>query len=379
MGRPRGRRARRAARTSRPRSTGTARRSTCSAPTSSEQGYDLRFALEPKPNEPRGDILLPTIGHALAFISELDHPELVGLNPEVGHEEMAGLNFAHGLAQALWHDKLFHVDLNGQHGPASTRTCASAPATCAAPSGPSTRCSGARHRPRATTAIVHFDYKPPRTEDDGRRLGVGPRLHAQLPDPARAGAGVPRRPRGRRGPGGGRGDELDVPTLGDGESLADLRGRAYDVDALADRSVALEALDQLAMEHLLGVALSTVDLTRRNDDDPTDHAVHRPVGRPAVRGDVAGSPPDWGYDGLEIACWGDHFDPWQAVEDDGYIQAKLDLLEKYGLQASARSPTTSRARRSATTRSTRGTRRSSPPRSGATATPRVCGSGRPRR
>ena len=70
-------------------------------------GYDIRFAIEPKPNEPRGDILLPTIGHPLAFLNELEHPELVGLNPEVGHEEMASLNFAHGLAQALWHGKLF--------------------------------------------------------------------------------------------------------------------------------------------------------------------------------------------------------------------------------------------------------------------------------
>ena len=82
-----------------------------------EQGYDIRFALEPKPNEPRGDILLPTIGHALAFIYTLDDPDLVGLNPEVGHEEMAGLNYAHGIAQALWQEKLFHIDLNGQHGP----------------------------------------------------------------------------------------------------------------------------------------------------------------------------------------------------------------------------------------------------------------------
>ena len=82
-----------------------------------EQGYDLRFAIEPKPNEPRGDILLPTVGHALAFINELEHPELVGVNPEVGHEEMASLNYAHGIAQALWHGKLFHIDLNGQNGP----------------------------------------------------------------------------------------------------------------------------------------------------------------------------------------------------------------------------------------------------------------------
>ena len=82
-----------------------------------DKGYDIRFALEPKPNEPRGDILLPTIGHALAFINELEEPDRVGLNPEVGHEEMAGLNFAQGIAQALWHGKLFHIDLNGQHGP----------------------------------------------------------------------------------------------------------------------------------------------------------------------------------------------------------------------------------------------------------------------
>ena len=82
-----------------------------------EQGYDIRFAIEPKPNEPRGDILLPTIGHAISFINELADPELVGINPEVGHEQMAGLNYAHGIAQALWHGKLFHIDLNGQHGP----------------------------------------------------------------------------------------------------------------------------------------------------------------------------------------------------------------------------------------------------------------------
>src|SRR5262249_42355046 len=69
-----------------------------------ERGYGIRCAIEPKPNEPRGDILLPTIGHALAFITTLAEPDRVGLNPEVGHEEMAGLNFAHGLAQALWQD-----------------------------------------------------------------------------------------------------------------------------------------------------------------------------------------------------------------------------------------------------------------------------------
>jgi xylose isomerase len=79
-----------------------------------EQGYDLRFALEPKPNEPRGDIFLPTVGHALHFISTLQRPEMTGVNPEVAHETMAGLSFHHAVGQALWAGKLFHIDLNAQ-------------------------------------------------------------------------------------------------------------------------------------------------------------------------------------------------------------------------------------------------------------------------
>jgi xylose isomerase len=78
------------------------------------QKYNLKFALEAKPNEPRGDIYLPTTGHMLAFIYTLDHPEMVGLNPEVAHEQMAGVDFSHGVAQALEAGKLFHIDLNDQ-------------------------------------------------------------------------------------------------------------------------------------------------------------------------------------------------------------------------------------------------------------------------
>jgi xylose isomerase len=78
------------------------------------QRYPYRFALEPKPNEPRGDIYLATIGHALAFVETLDHPEMVGLNPEVAHDTMAGLDFTHGVAQAIDAGKLFHIDLNDQ-------------------------------------------------------------------------------------------------------------------------------------------------------------------------------------------------------------------------------------------------------------------------
>lgn len=82
-----------------------------------DQGYDYRFALEAKPNEPRGDIYLPTTGAMLAFIATLDHPEMVGVNPEVGHEQMSGLNFYHVVAQAIEAGKLFHIDLNDQKGP----------------------------------------------------------------------------------------------------------------------------------------------------------------------------------------------------------------------------------------------------------------------
>jgi xylose isomerase len=79
-----------------------------------ERGYDLTVALEPKPNEPRGDLFLPTVGHALAFVGELEWPDMVGLNPEFAHETMSGLSFTHAVAQTLWHGKLFHIDLNGQ-------------------------------------------------------------------------------------------------------------------------------------------------------------------------------------------------------------------------------------------------------------------------
>src|SRR5699024_7446351 len=125
-----------------------------------DKGYDLRFAIEPKPNEPRGDVLLPTVGHALAFINELEHPEMVGVNPEVGHEQMAGLNFVHGISQALWHGKLYHIDLNGQRGVKYDQDLR----------------FGAGDLKEAFflvdllenggyTGPRHFDFKPPRTED----------------------------------------------------------------------------------------------------------------------------------------------------------------------------------------------------------------------
>ena len=126
-----------------------------------DQGYQIRFAIEPKPNEPPGDILLPTIGHALAFINALEHPQIVGVNPEVGHEEMASMNYAHGIAQALWHGKLFHIDLNGQHGPQYDQDLRFGAGNARGAFWVvDTLLAGGYAGP------VHFDYKPPRTEDD---------------------------------------------------------------------------------------------------------------------------------------------------------------------------------------------------------------------
>jgi xylose isomerase len=217
-----------------------------------DKGYDLRFALEPKPNEPRGDILLPTIGHALAFINDLEEPDRVGLNPEVGHEEMAGLNYAQGIAQALWHGKLFHIDLNGQHGPRYDQDLRFGAGNLRGAFWTVDVLEGAGTGPRYD-GYVHFDYKPPRTEDPEdvwvtaaacmrNFLVLREKVRAFRADPevveALAAARV---------------DQLAVPTLGEGESLDALRAEQHDPDALARRGMHFEHLDQLAMEHLFGV------------------------------------------------------------------------------------------------------------------------------
>jgi xylose isomerase len=216
-----------------------------------ERGYDLRFALEPKPNEPRGDILLPTVGHALAFIATLDRPELVGLNPEVGHEEMAGLNFAHGIAQALWHDKLFHVDLNGQHGPRYDQDLRFGAGNLRGAFWTVDVLEGSGTG-RAYEGYRHFDYKPPRTEDDEGVWGTAEacmRNYLLLRERVRAFRADPEVQQAAEA---ARVGELAVPTLGADESLAQLRAETHDADDLADHGLGFERLDQLAMEHLLG-------------------------------------------------------------------------------------------------------------------------------
>src|SRR6202451_1324282 len=213
-----------------------------------EQGYDLRFAIEPKPNEPRGDILLPSIGHALAFINALEHPDLVGVNPEIGHEEMASLNYAHGIAQAMWHGKLYHIDLNGQTGPRYDQDLRFGAGNArGARWVVDTLLQGGYDGP------VHFDYKPPRTEDDEgvwASAAACMRNYLILREKARAFRADPEVAEALRVSGV---DQLNTPTLAAGETWRDVRGATADIDALAARGLAYEHLDQLALEHLYGV------------------------------------------------------------------------------------------------------------------------------
>ncbi len=223
-----------------------------------DQGYDLRFALEPKPNEPRGDILLPTIGHALAFLSTLEHADRVGLNPEVGHEQMANLNVVHGVAQALWQGKLFHIDLNGQHGPKFDQDLVfghgdllSAFALVDLLEHGSPGGGPAYDGPR------HFDYKPLRTEDaDGVWASAAANMRTYLLLKERA-AAFRADPDVTAALERARVLELATPTLAPGEGWAELRAdrsafEEVDPDRLAAPGLGAVELDQLALEHVLG-------------------------------------------------------------------------------------------------------------------------------
>lgn len=225
-----------------------------------EKGYDMQIALEPKPNEPRGDIFLPTVGHALGFIAELEHGDIVGLNPETGHEQMAGLNYTHGIAQALWAEKLFHIDLNGQrsikfdqdlvfgHGDLISAFFTVDLVENGFPASPDApRYTGPRH----------FDYKPSRTEavqgvwdsaqanmDMYNMLAAKSDQYRQDPEVQEAfkTAGL---------------FELATPTLAAGESITDFLNdkesfEDYDADAAADRDFGFVRLNQLALKHLIG-------------------------------------------------------------------------------------------------------------------------------
>jgi xylose isomerase len=213
-----------------------------------DNGYNIKFAIEPKPNEPRGDIFLPTIGHALAFINSLNRPEIVGVNPEVGHEQMAGLNFVHGIAQALWHKKLFHIDLNGQHGIKYDQDLVFGhgdlkSAFFLVDLLERYQYSGPRH----------FDYKPVRTENDKgvwESASANMRTYLILKERAeafRADSRVVAAMKESNIPG------LSEPNLSAGETWKDLANDEIDIDEASQRGYHYEALDQLALEHLMGV------------------------------------------------------------------------------------------------------------------------------
>lgn len=223
-----------------------------------DKGYGLRIAIEPKPNEPRGDILLPTVGHALAFIARLEHGDIVGLNPETGHEQMAGLNYTSGIAQALWADKLFHIDLNGQrsikydqdlvfgHGDLFSAFATVDLVENGFPSG-GPKYDGPRH----------FDYKPSRTEDftgvwDSAAANMA--TYILLKERAQAFRADPEVQEALEASGV---FELAEPTLAEGETIQDLLNdpTAYeelDVDTVAERGFHFVRLNQLALEHALG-------------------------------------------------------------------------------------------------------------------------------
>jgi xylose isomerase len=214
-----------------------------------DQGYDLRFAIEPKPNEPRGDILLPTIGHALAFIDSLERPELVGVNPEIGHEEMAGLNAAHGYAQALWHDKLFHIDLNGQTGPRYDQDFRFGAGNARGAFWVvDTLLQGGYDGP------VHFDFKTPRTEDEDGVWTAAAACMTNYLVLREKSLAFRADPDVQEALAASRVGELATPTLAEGETWQDLQAAPEeDPETLGSRGMAFERLDQLALEHLYGV------------------------------------------------------------------------------------------------------------------------------
>ncbi|MEI6043310.1 MAG: xylose isomerase [Chloroflexota bacterium] len=216
-----------------------------------DNGYNLRFALEPKPNEPRSDTYLPTVGHMLAFIYTLAHPEMVGLNPEVAHENMANLNFTHSVAQALEAGKLFHIDLNDQKGPRYDQDLRFGSENIK------------NHfflvkllEDSGYTGPRHFDAHAYRTEDEqgvwdfalgcmrtynmfkekARRFNADPEIQALLAEI-------------------NGGDQTYGGLLGSGystETATRLKEALFDLDALARRGYHYEKLDQLSIEIILG-------------------------------------------------------------------------------------------------------------------------------
>ena len=215
---------------------------------SASAGHDLRFAIEPKPNEPRGDIFLPTVGHALHFIETLDRPEMVGVNPEVAHETMAGLSFHHAVGQALWAGKLFHIDLNAQRIGRYDQDFR----------------FGAEDLKEAFLLVRlleragyagprHFDAHAYRSEDAEGVWAFAAgcmRTYLALAERARHFDALPEVREALEAAGA---PSLAEPSVGPGEDPATLKREADALDALAARGYGNEHLDQLLVDVLLGV------------------------------------------------------------------------------------------------------------------------------
>src|SRR5215213_9184307 len=216
---------------------------------SKAQGYGYRFAMEAKPNEPRADIYMPTTGAYLALISTLEYPDMVGVNPEVAHEHMAGLNMTHAVAQAWEAGKLFHIDLNDQITGRYDQDLRFGSAN-----------------PKAAFFLVkyledvgysgprHFDAHAYRTEDydgvkefargcmrtylilkeKGEQWNSDPEIKALLAEIAETS-------------GNGRGAKFSP------QHASELLSASFDRAGLASRGLKYERLDQLTMEILLGV------------------------------------------------------------------------------------------------------------------------------
>jgi xylose isomerase len=212
-----------------------------------DQKYDLRFALEAKPNEPRSDIYLPTTGHMLAFIETLDHPDMVGVNPEVAHEQMSGLNFHHGIAQAIDAGKLFHIDLNDQKPGRYDQDLRFGSESLKGmfflvklleESG----YDGMRHfdshayRTEDEQGVWAFAYGSMRTynilKDKARRFAADKEIQALLEEV-----------------GANNGDGLGAYSQ---DKARQLKEQTFEVDVLARKGLAYERLDQLVVDLLLG-------------------------------------------------------------------------------------------------------------------------------
>jgi xylose isomerase len=218
-----------------------------------DQGYGMRFALEAKPNEPRGDIYLPTTGHMLHFITTLAHQEMVGVNPEVAHETMAGLSMTHAVAQAMEAHKLFHIDLNGQKsgrydqdlrfGSEDLKQAFLLVRLLEGTAG------GARYE-----GPLHFDAHAYRTEDEAGVWDFASgcmRTYKMLKQRATEFDGDPEVAELLRAP---HDEELEACMSGYSAAHARvLRAAAIDGDRLGRAGLQRERLDQLLVEHLMGV------------------------------------------------------------------------------------------------------------------------------